>query len=46
MSSNAPQAREGDNNERPRKAKRSGKPRTRPRDKARRPSQRREAKKG
>jgi ATP-dependent RNA helicase DeaD len=46
MSSNAPQAREGDNSERPRKAKRSGKPRTRPRDKARRPSQRREAKKG
>jgi ATP-dependent RNA helicase DeaD len=46
MSSNVPQAREGDNSERPRKAKRSGKPRTRPRDKARRPSQRREAKKG
>jgi ATP-dependent RNA helicase DeaD len=45
MNSNAPQAREGDNSERPRKARRSGKPRTRPRDKARRPSQRREAKK-
>ena len=33
------------NNEPLRKSKRSGKPRTRPRDKARRPSQRRQAKK-
>jgi ATP-dependent RNA helicase DeaD len=35
----------GDSIERPRKSKRSGKPRTRPRDKARRPSQRRETRK-
>jgi len=46
MNLNAPEPREqGDNSERPRKARRSGKPRTRARDKARRPSQRREAKK-
>jgi ATP-dependent RNA helicase DeaD len=46
MNLNSPEQREqGHNSERPRKARRSGKPRTRARDKARRPSQRREAKK-
>jgi ATP-dependent RNA helicase DeaD len=46
MNANAPESHEksGDS-ESPRKSRRSGKPRTRARDKARRPSQRREAKK-